>query len=92
MAWNAGGLATAPQVSFTTIVAVPAGFVLLTPANGAANQPIGGSLTWQASARADSFAVYFGTDNPPATLLRRVAGGVTTTLYSGINNQCTTGA
>ena len=73
--------------SFRTVVAVPAGFALLTPANGALNQPIVANLTWQASARADSFAVYFGTANPPTTLLRRVAGNVTSTAYSGANGQ-----
>ena len=89
VAENTGGATTATGAPwhFTTIIAAPAGFTLLAPADSALNQPITGNLIWEASARADSFAVYFDTLNPPTTLLRRVAGNVPTTAYAGINSQ-----
>ena len=44
----------------------PAPVTPLSPADGAANQPLDATLTWQAAAKASSYEVYFGASEPLA--------------------------
>jgi hypothetical protein len=44
-------------------------FNLLTPSNNSLDQSLTGSLTWQASTGATGYDVYFGTNNPPTTIV-----------------------
>lgn len=54
-------------------------FNLLTPSNNSLNQSLTGLLTWQASTGATGYDVYFGTSNPPTTI---VSSNQTSTSYS----------
>ncbi|MBI4902307.1 MAG: hypothetical protein HY820_01650 [Acidobacteria bacterium] len=65
IAKNATGTAASPQWTFTTGGGtVPGPFTLLSPAD-AATGVTGGQLNWSAAADATSYAVYFGTTQPP---------------------------
>lgn len=57
-------------------------FNLLTPANNSIDQSISGLLTWQASTGATGYDVYFGTTNPPTTIVSTNQSG-TSYSYSG---------
>ncbi len=54
-------------------------FNLLSPANNSLDQSLSGLLTWQASTGATGYDVYFGTTNPPTTI---VSANQTGTSYS----------
>lgn len=54
-------------------------FNLLTPPNNSIDQSMSGLLTWQASTGATGYDVYFGTTNPPTTI---VSTNQTSTSYS----------
>jgi hypothetical protein len=86
VAKNAGGTTngTSSPWNFTTIVLPPAGFALLSPADSAVNQPLGGSLSWQASSGATGYDVYLGTTTPPVTRVSTNQAG-TTYAYSGLD-------
>ena len=63
---NATGSASSAIWSFTTAqVLPPSAPVLVSPASGATNVALAPSLTWQASARAMAYNVFFGTVSPP---------------------------
>lgn len=72
----------------TTATSLPGSFSLLTPSNGALNQYIAGTLTWQSSANAASYDVYLGTTNPPTTIVSANQVG-TSYDYSGLSNSTT---
>jgi hypothetical protein len=57
----------------------PSAFALLTPAPGATSVPVNGTLVWQKSTGAEYYDVYFGTVNPPATI---VSANQSDTSYS----------
>ena len=61
------------------VVALPASFAQLTPANGSAAQPLSGKLVWNSSLGTNTFDLYFGTSNPPTTI---VSANQTDTTYS----------
>lgn len=48
---------------------LPGAFDLNTPANAATGRNLSGTLSWNASADADAYDVYFDTNNPPTTLV-----------------------
>lgn len=74
--------------SFTTIVASPGSFDLLSPSNNATNQPVNGTLLWQASPNATQYDVYLDSINPPVTVVS--ANQETTSYsYSGLTNGTT---
>jgi subtilisin family serine protease len=62
VAKNAGGGSTSATWTFTTQIAAPA---LAAPGNGAAGVSLTPTLTWNASAGATSYDVYFGTAASP---------------------------
>jgi hypothetical protein len=82
---GAGNTQCNSQFSFTT-APLPGSFTLTSPSNGATNQPISGTLTWETSANATSYAVYLGTSNPPGFV-----DSVHTNSfgYSGLSNNST---
>lgn len=53
----------------------------VSPLNGATGVAPSGTLNWNASAGATSYNVYFGTDNPPATMI-----GNTANMYFDVDN------
>ncbi|MDP2208774.1 MAG: fibronectin type III domain-containing protein [Bacteroidota bacterium] len=57
-------------------------FNLLSPANNSIDQSLSGLLTWQASIGATGYDVYFGTTNPPTTIVSTNQAG-TSFSYSG---------
>ncbi|MBI4810039.1 MAG: hypothetical protein HY800_01045, partial [Ignavibacteriales bacterium] len=82
-------IATGSPWNFTTTAtSLPGSFSLLTPSNGAVNQSIAGTLTWQSSANATSYDVYLGTTNPPTTIVSADQVG-TFYNYSGLSNSTT---
>ncbi len=77
VAKNAGGSNSSAMWSFTTQVAGPAAPVLSAPGNGATGISATPVLSWNASSRATSYDVYFGTA-PAPPLASNTAG----TTYS----------
>ncbi|MBA4312452.1 MAG: hypothetical protein C0417_07460 [Chlorobiaceae bacterium] len=77
--------ATASPWSFTTIIDTPGTFTQLAPANLSGNQPVDGTLSWQASTNASSYDVYLDVTNPPMT---KVSSDQITSSYnySGLTN------
>jgi hypothetical protein len=71
---NSSGSNSSATWSFTTQVAPPA---LVSPASGAASVAQTPSLSWNASAGAASYDVYFGTSSPPP-----LAGNTTGRSYA----------
>ncbi|MBI5475230.1 MAG: CehA/McbA family metallohydrolase [Ignavibacteriales bacterium] len=71
--------------NFTTVMASPVAFNMQSPANGATNQPIAGSLFWQSSTNATGYDVYLGISNPP---VNKVSSNqiATNYAYSGLMN------
>jgi hypothetical protein len=66
IAYNAGGNASTAVWQFTTKRQAPDTALISSPADNAAGIDINASLFWFASARADGYYVYFGTNsNPP---------------------------
>ncbi len=67
-------------IALASAAAPPACTTNISPANAATNVPyVGGiALSWNGSATADSYDVYFGTTNPPTTMI----GNTTTTSAS----------
>jgi fibronectin type 3 domain-containing protein len=60
---NAGGTsAYSSTFNFTTVVVVPAAPTLSAPANGATNQPLIQTLSWNASVGASSYGLQVSTD------------------------------
>ncbi|HLF14668.1 MAG TPA: T9SS type A sorting domain-containing protein [Bacteroidota bacterium] len=57
----------------------PGSFVLLTPPDDAANQPVSGTLAWASSAAAGSYDLYLDTLSPPAAV---AASGLADTSYA----------
>ncbi len=58
---------------------------IVAPADAAVDQPSGGTLEWNASALADGYDLYFGTDNPPTDMVNGTdLGDVLTYTYSGL--------
>jgi hypothetical protein len=94
---NAGGISAWSTVwHFTTIPAAPSIPVLVSPTNGAANQPLNFSLTWNAAAGASTYWVQLSTsftfagtvvDDSTMTSALRAIGPLTTstTYYWRIN-------
>jgi hypothetical protein len=69
-ATNAGGTsAYSTTFSFTTVVVPPSAPTLSAPANGATNQPLAQTLSWDASAGATSYRVQLSTSATFATTL-----------------------
>lgn len=56
----------------------PSCTTLTSPANGATNVPMPPVLTWDAAPGATTYNVYFGTTNPPTTLLGSTTGTTAT--------------
>jgi hypothetical protein len=71
--------ATGSPWSFTTIMASPSAFSMTSPANGATDQPVSGTLTWATSANATGYDVYLGSTNPPTT---KISSNQVDTTYS----------
>ncbi len=76
----------AAPFTFTTIIAAPEAVTLTSPADNAVNVPLDVDLVWQPAARADTYDVYFGTDNPPATLVSSQTGTVFDCGGLGLSN------
>lgn len=78
VARNAGGTATGPVWSFTTIGAPPPGAAAVpTPADGATGLTTNVALSWSAAPHATTYDVAFGAADPPAV----IATGLTTPAY-----------
>ncbi|MBI5021888.1 MAG: CehA/McbA family metallohydrolase [Ignavibacteriales bacterium] len=77
--------ATASPWNFSTVLAPPSAFNLLTPSNGSVNIPTSGTVTWQSSVNATGYDVYIGTTNPPTTKVSSNQPG-TNYSYSGLSN------
>jgi len=74
--------------SFTTVVASPGAFNLVSPSNAATSQSTSGTLSWQTSANATGYDVYLDGNNPPTTLVSPNQGG-TSYAYLGLANSAT---
>jgi len=61
------------------VVALPAAFVQLTPSNASTAQALNGTLRWNSSLGRVGYDVYFGTTNPPTTI---VSANQTDTSYA----------
>ncbi len=87
VAKNATGstTATGSPWAFSTQAAPPAAFGSPTPAANATGQPTSGTLSWQASANATVYDVYFGSTNPPTAIVSANQTG-TSYGYSGLSN------
>ncbi len=77
--------ATGSPWGFTTAIAPPANFSLVTPTNLATNQAVSGTLNWSASTGATAYDVYFSTASPPAVIISPDQAD-TTYNYSGLAN------
>ncbi len=77
--------ATGAPWNFTTVVIFPDTFSLLSPSNNAINRPLSGNLTWNAAVNALTYDVYFGTNNPPTTVVSSNQAG-TSYAYGGLAN------
>ena len=65
---NSGGTSAWSSVwSFATAVSGPGAFSLTVPSNGAANQALTGTLSWQSSTGATGYDIFLDTSNPPTT-------------------------
>jgi hypothetical protein len=90
VAKNAAGTLAASNapLSFTTVVASSGAFSLLSPSDGATNQPHAGTLVWGSSLNATSYDVYLDTSAAPTTLVS--ADQVDTSYaYSGLQGGVT---
>jgi hypothetical protein len=74
--------ATGSPWSFTTTIAPPAAFSLLSPANGGTGQPLSGILQWTTSMNVSAYDIYLGTSNPPVI---KIDSNLTDTIYSYTN-------
>jgi hypothetical protein len=81
---NGTGDYTSPW-HFTTQIAAPAAFLLLSPANSAPDQALSGTLSWQPSSGATTYDVYLDRNNPPTTVVSSDQTG-TSFGYSGLAN------
>ncbi len=90
VAKNTGGSVTSNSSpwNFTTAVDVPHAFSVISPTIGSINQPIAGTLSWQSSLTATGYDVYFGTVNPPITVVS-TGQADTSYAYSGLTNGVT---
>ncbi len=61
------------------MVTLPASFVQLLPSNSSTAQPLNGTLRWNSSLGTVGYDVYFGTTNPPTTI---VSPNQTDTTYA----------
>ncbi len=69
-----GGQLSAPQPVNTTVgESLPSAPTLLSPANALSGVSTTVDLAWAAAAGANSYAVYFGTSNPPPLLVQSTA-------------------
>jgi len=86
---NVCGSTTSTTWSFTTSAPcpVPGAFNLVTPANGAIDQPVDATLDWGTSSLAETYNVYFSTTNPPTLYESDVIP--TSTSVSGLNQGTT---
>ncbi len=84
---NAGGSVAASNApfAFTTIIAAPGAFSLLSPADGAQGLPLSDTLRWSPSAGAADYDVYLDTHNPPQILIGSGLTG-TSLAFSGLSN------
>ena len=65
-AWvNEFKLADYQQIQFCAACVPPSAFTLLSPSNGAADQPTSLTLDWEDAAGATAYDLYLGTVNPP---------------------------
>jgi len=74
---SGGGSATASATDPTTVLALPAAPVLVSPANAATGVSVTAGLSWNAASGAASYDVYFGTASTPP-----LATNTTGTSYS----------
>lgn len=90
VAKNVAGSTTATGApwNLTTIVAAPGAFSHLSPSHGAVNQPVSGTLSWQASSNAANYDVYIDTNSNPTTIVSVNQAG-TSYPYSGLLNSKT---
>jgi hypothetical protein len=88
---NAGGSSTwSPARSFTTIVAAPSVPTLITPANGAANQALSLTLTWNKTNTAATYDLQYCTDvNFASNVTNSAALTDTAQAISGLTNETT---
>jgi hypothetical protein len=84
VAKNAGGqtVNTGDSWDFTTIVAAPGSFMLLSPSDGTTDVPINGTFSWQSSLNAAQYDVYLDVVNPPENV---VSANQVATSYSYYN-------
>jgi phosphodiesterase/alkaline phosphatase D-like protein len=86
---NGGGTSAWSAVwNFTTSDSPPGAFSLSSPANGAANQALAGTLAWQSSSGATGYDVFLGTSNPPTTNVSSNQSG-TSYAYAALANGTT---
>jgi hypothetical protein len=74
--------ATGSPWSFTTELAPPGPFTLLSPANASTGQQLSGVLRWAFSANSSAYDIYLGTANPPTT---KIDSNLIDTMYSYSN-------
>ncbi len=87
---NVGGTSWSNAWSFTTIVAAPGVPVLASPSNGAGNQPVSLSLSWNTSTNAATYAVQVSTDAAfGSTVTAQIGLTGTMAAVSGLGNSAT---
>jgi hypothetical protein len=64
--------------NFTTVIAPPSAFTLVSPSDGALDQPLSRNLLWTSSANVSSFDLYMSTTAPPTT---KIDSNITDTSY-----------
>lgn len=75
--------------TFTTAGAPPSAFNLTSPANGVTGQPLSVTLSWQASANATSYEVYFGSTVAANNILNGTIQTATTRAVTGLTANTT---
>lgn len=84
-----GTSASTPSWSFTTTASVPPAPILVSPANGAVDQPTAGQLSWSPSPGATTYHIQVALDAVFSVIVVDSSLTMTSTVVSGLVNSTT---